>query len=103
MRETLKAAHLGDVKVRVLHFALAVELDGDLAVAFKPRYGIDGNGLGHRISPKSAGEDARTTAGPETGATSGSKTRERRNIQRLTGYQRGQRRMKSVGRGRTAG
>ena len=44
--ETLKAAHLGDVKVRVLDLALAVELDGDLAVAFQARYRIDGDGLG---------------------------------------------------------
>ena len=46
-RELLKAAHLRDVKVRVLHLALAVELDGDLAVAFEARYGIDGDRLGH--------------------------------------------------------
>jgi hypothetical protein len=46
--ELLKAAHLGDVKVRVLDLALAVELDGDLAVAFEAGYGIDGDGLGHR-------------------------------------------------------
>ena len=45
--EALKAAHLGDVKVRVLDLALAVELDGDLAVPFQARYGIDGDGLTH--------------------------------------------------------
>ena len=46
--EALKAAHLRDVEVRVLHLALAVELDGDLAVPFKAGYGIDGDGLAHR-------------------------------------------------------
>jgi hypothetical protein len=45
--ELLKAAHLGDVEVRVLHLALVVELDGDLAVAFEARNGIDGDGLAH--------------------------------------------------------
>ena len=48
--EALKAAHLGDVKVCVLHFALGVELDGDLAVAFKACNGIDGDGLAHGSS-----------------------------------------------------
>ena len=45
--ELFKAAYLRDMKMRVLHLALAVELDGDLAVAFEARYGIDGNRLGH--------------------------------------------------------
>ncbi len=53
--ELLKAAHLGDVKVRVLDLALGVELDGDLAVAFEAGYGIDGDGLGHDSGSK-AGE-----------------------------------------------
>ena len=45
--EALEAAHLGDVEVRIFDFALAVELDGDLAVAFEAGDGIDGDGLCH--------------------------------------------------------
>ena len=45
--EPLEAAHLGDVEVRVLDLALAVELDGDFAVAFEAGNGIDGDGLAH--------------------------------------------------------
>ena len=48
LAEALEAAHLRHVKVRVLHFALAVELDGDFAVAFKACYRIDGDGLAHK-------------------------------------------------------
>ncbi len=48
LAEALEAAHLRDVEVRVLHLALVVELDGDLAVAFKARYRIDGDGLAHK-------------------------------------------------------
>ncbi len=78
--EAFEAAHLRDVKVRVLNFALAVELDGDFAVAFKACYGIDGDGLAHgqlRIPSVGAGVDARTTAGLETGVTLRSKAGER--------------------------
>ena len=50
--ELLKAAHLGDVEVGVLHFALVVEVNGDLAVAFQARDGIDRNGLAHDLSSK---------------------------------------------------
>jgi hypothetical protein len=39
------------VEVRVLNLALAVELDGDFAVAFKARYRIDGDGLAHKLAP----------------------------------------------------
>ncbi len=45
--ELLKATHLSDMEVRVFNFALAVELNGDLAVAFKACDGVDGDGLAH--------------------------------------------------------
>ena len=48
--ELLKAAHLRHVEVRVLHLALAVQLDGDLAVSFQARYGIDGDRLAHKLT-----------------------------------------------------
>jgi len=35
------------VKVRIFDFALAVELDGDFAVAFEACDWIDGDGLAH--------------------------------------------------------
>ena len=46
-RESLEAAHLGYVEMCVFDFALAVKLDGDLAVAFEASYGIDSDGLTH--------------------------------------------------------
>ncbi len=70
--EALKAAHLGDVEMRVLHFALVVELDGDLAVAFQARYWIDGDGLAHR-TPAQAPKRVRagiSSGSPVTSAVS---------------------------------
>ena len=67
LAEALEAAHLRDVKVRVLHLALVVELDGDLAVAFKARYRIDGDGLAH----KSCSESLERSAGFQTGCRAG--------------------------------
>src|SRR5579863_1544193 len=49
--EALEAAHLRDMKVRILDFALVVELDGDFAVSFKACDGIDGDGLAHVLQP----------------------------------------------------
>ena len=74
--EALKTADLRDVKVRVFHLTLAVELDGDLAVAFKAGYRIDGDGLAHNSSSKAG---------------------QRRNIQRPAVHQRGERGVKCVG------
>ena len=41
--EFLESAELGDVKLRVLHFAIVIELDGDLRVALDAGYGVDEN------------------------------------------------------------
>jgi hypothetical protein len=35
------------VEVRVFDLTLFVEMNGDFAVAFEARYGIDGDGLAH--------------------------------------------------------
>ena len=50
--ELLEAAQLRDLQVGVGHVALVVQEDVDLAVAFEPGDGVDGNTL-HGLIPKS--------------------------------------------------
>ena len=66
--ELFEAAYLRHMKVRVFHFTLAVQLDGDFSVAFEAGNGIDRDGLAH-----------------DRLRTSGSKAGERRNFQRSAG------------------
>src|ERR1019366_686973 len=56
--ELLKSAHLRYMEMRVFNLALAVELDGDLTVAFKAGYGINGDGLAHDSDSKGLGSKA---------------------------------------------
>ncbi len=48
--EFLEAPQLGDLQVGVGHISLVVEEDVDLAVAFQPRDGVDGNAF-HEFVP----------------------------------------------------
>src|ERR1039457_3870776 len=53
LAELLKTAHLRHVELRILDSTLVVEVDGDLAVPFKTRNGIDGDRLAHGANSES--------------------------------------------------
>ena len=52
--ELLEAAQLRDLQVGVGHVALVVEEDVDLAVAFQPRDGVDGDTFHGRVGEQNA-------------------------------------------------
>src|SRR5689334_20980700 len=48
--ERFEASNLGHMKVRIPHFAVLTQLDGDLGMSFDASYGIDPQGR-HRVTP----------------------------------------------------
>src|ERR1700755_1442694 len=52
LRELLEPTHLRNMKLRVFHLALRVQIDRDLAVSFEAGYRIDRGGLAHDQAPK---------------------------------------------------
>src|SRR6185437_4184427 len=50
LAEALKTAHLRHMEISVRYFTVFIEMNGDFAVPFQARHGIDGNCLAHSNS-----------------------------------------------------